>query len=68
MQENALLFLEMNAYAWRNEQFAFVPTTVRHIVTYYVNSNRQIFDLISGLVDNCRFRSSFLTTELNFRV
>ena len=68
VQENALIFLEINAYAWINEQFVFVPTTVRHILTYYVNSNRQIFNLISGLVDNCHFRSSFLTMELNFRV
>ena len=69
MQENALFFLEMNACAWINEQFVIVPTTVRHIIlTYYVNSNRQIFNLIFGLVDNRRFRSLFLTTELNFRV
>ena len=33
----------MNVYAWITEQFVFVPTTVRHIIlTYYVNSNRQI--------------------------
>ena len=47
-----------------NEQFVFVPTTVSHVIlTYYANSNRQIFNLIFGLVDNRCFRSFFLTTE-----
>ena len=63
------MFLEMNAYAWINEKFVFIPTTVRHIIsTYYVNRNKQIFNLIFGLVDNRRCRLSFLTTEIKFRV
>ena len=41
------VFLEMNTYAWINEQFVFVLTTVRHIIlTYYVNSNGQILIIV----------------------